>query len=91
MATHLEKWLSTWHDGQMPHAQKTFTLRPDPDEIQPATAVLHDRDATVTEYLRACLRWLNADPGAAMATLAEHWPPPRPSGARAWRSSRPAD
>jgi len=55
-------------------------FRPEPSESQPAEKLLEKRGHTMTEYLRACLLWLNADPDAALATLAPVWPEPRRKG-----------
>src|SRR5260221_8458141 len=60
------------------HRYPARAIRPDPEEIKPAEARLGR--VRLGEYLRACLRWLNADPDAALAAVERHWPPERPNG-----------
>jgi hypothetical protein len=62
------------------HSAPARQFRPDQAEHAPAKAELEARGRNVSDYLRACLRWLQADPDAALATLAPHWPPARPYG-----------
>jgi hypothetical protein len=62
------------------HGQSAHAFRPDPAEFAPAAARLEAQGQTVGDYLRACLRWLNRDPDAALAALAADWPDPRPIG-----------
>lgn len=62
------------------HGQPQHSWRPEPGEYAHAKASLHARSRTMSSYLRACLRWLNRDPEAALATLAPFWPQPRPTG-----------
>lgn len=64
------------------HAATGHSFRPDAAEYGPAKGELDNRGRHMTDYLRACLRWLRADPDAALATLAPHWPPPRRYGRR---------
>ena len=54
------------------------TFYPDPGELQPAVDRIGVRGVSL--FLRACLRWLQSDPDTALATLAAHWPPERPTG-----------
>jgi hypothetical protein len=57
------------------HRRATKAFRPDVEaEYQPALALLADRGRTMNGYLRACLRWLAADPDAALLVVREHWP-----------------
>jgi hypothetical protein len=60
------------------HRYPARAIHPDPQEIQPAEALLGQ--ARVGAYLRACLRWLVDDPAAALAAVESHWPPERPIG-----------
>jgi hypothetical protein len=62
------------------HSATVRNFRPDEDEYAPAMGELDSRGRHMTDYLRACLRWLKADPDAALAALAPHWPPPRRYG-----------
>jgi len=57
-------------------------FRPDAGERAEASAALARRGRTMSDYLRACLRWLRADPDTALATLDKHWPEPRPRPGR---------
>ena len=50
------------------HRHQEF--RPDEGEYAAAKAQMGARDRTMNDYLRACLRWLDKDPGGALATLA---------------------
>ncbi|MGH8964148.1 MAG: hypothetical protein ACRDXB_02295 [Actinomycetes bacterium] len=61
-----------------PHNLKSKAFRPEPDEYTSAMDVLGDRQ--MDDFLRACLRALRENPEAFLATLAPHWPPPRPRG-----------
>jgi hypothetical protein len=70
------------------HGQSAHAFRPDPDEFTQASDRLKAQGQTVGAYLRACLRWLNRDPDAALAALAADWPEPRPVG-RPRADSRP--
>jgi hypothetical protein len=63
-----------------PHTQRQRTFRPDPGEYAAAQAHLAARGRHVGDFLRACLRWINRDPDAALATLQPLWPDPRPPG-----------
>lgn len=69
------------------HSATTRNFRPDEDEYVPAMGELGSRGRHMTDYLRACLRWLHADPDTALATLAPHWPPPRRYGRRPHNAS----
>src|SRR5258707_4701734 len=60
------------------HRYPARAIRPDPEEIKPAEARLGR--VRLGEYLRACLRWLNADPDAALGAVERHSPPERPNG-----------
>ncbi|PXY16543.1 hypothetical protein [Prauserella muralis] len=62
------------------HAQKWRGFRPDPGEYDAAEDLLDARGKAMSEYLRACLRWLEQAPDEALATVGPHWPPPRPRG-----------
>jgi hypothetical protein len=62
------------------HRRGTKTFRPDPDDYTAAKEVLADRGHHVSSYLTACLRWLRADPDAALAAVAGSWPQSRPVG-----------
>ncbi|MFC0431082.1 hypothetical protein [Kutzneria buriramensis] len=70
------------------HDQPQRSWRPDPDEYETAQSLLSDRGQSITAYLRACLRWLEHEPDAALAALAPYWPEPRPTGRP--RSPKPA-
>ena len=63
-----------------PHKAKQRSWRPENDEYFGAKDLLEARGSGLTEYLRACVRWLQADPDAALAMLGEHWPEPRTRG-----------
>jgi len=60
------------------HRYPAKTIYPDPDEITAAEERLGVR--RVSSYLRACLRWLRSEPDAALAAVADYWPPERPTG-----------
>jgi hypothetical protein len=62
------------------------SFRPEPAEYADAQQDLTKRKRRMTDFLRACLAWLHADPDGALATLAPHWPAPRPRGWKAHRS-----
>jgi hypothetical protein len=64
-------------DQRRQHAR---LFRPDPEEFAPARAVLDARGLVLSDYLRATLVWLAANPDEALATLAAHWPVPRRLG-----------
>lgn len=66
--------------GKSTHRHDQKSWWPEPDEYAAAKDVLQNRGYNMTAYLRACVRWLDAEPDAALATLAAHWPPPRPRG-----------
>lgn len=60
--------------NQHEHSAKTF--RPDTcHEYAPARTVLTDAGVDMNRFLRACLRWLVADPAAALRTVTPHLPP----------------
>ncbi|CRY84590.1 hypothetical protein SAMN05421776_11336 [Nocardia farcinica] len=63
-----------------PHKAPQRTWRPENDEYDDAKKLLRARGRGLTEYLRACVRWLRADPDTALAILGEHWPEPRTRG-----------
>ncbi|KAA2245896.1 hypothetical protein F0L68_41160 [Solihabitans fulvus] len=71
------------------HGQKQRSWRPEPDEYADAKAALNARGRSMSAYLRACLRWLNSDPDAALAALSPVWPEPRLTG-RPRRTAHPA-
>ncbi|MFI5614678.1 hypothetical protein [Amycolatopsis sp. NPDC051903] len=62
------------------HRTPSRSFWPEPDEYAEAKAALGAQGRFVNDYLRACLRWLNASPEAALETLQSHWPPPRRPG-----------
>jgi hypothetical protein len=62
------------------HRRGTKTFRPDPADYAAAKDLLADRGHHVSSYLTACLRWLRADPDAALAAVANSWPQSRPVG-----------
>jgi hypothetical protein len=62
------------------HSQRLRGFRPDPAEYDAAKAALDARGWHMGEFLRSCLRWLNADPSGALATLHPTRPDPRPMG-----------
>lgn len=72
-----------------PHRAPQRTWRPEPDEYDEAKRLLSARGHELTQFLRACVRWLRADPEAALAVLASHWPEPRPRG-RPWSETTPS-
>ena len=69
------------------HRTKSRSFWPDPDEYTDAKKTLDEHGRYVSDYLRACLRWLNATPTDALETLREHWPPPRQPGRPRRRAS----
>jgi hypothetical protein len=71
------------------HRHPSHGFRPDPGEYAAARDRLQARGRTVGAYLRACLRWLNHDPDAALAALAGNWPEPRQSGRPRRRTGTP--
>lgn len=62
------------------HRGTARSFWPDEDEYAAAKTALGQRGRYISDYLRACLRWLTADPSTALETLREHWPPPRRPG-----------
>lgn len=62
------------------HRHKSRGFRPDPGEYEAAAEHLERRGRTPGAYLRACLRWLDADPDAALAAVGPFWPDVRPTG-----------
>lgn len=68
--------------GRVPsqHQHPVHAFRPAPGEWDPAEEILAARGVKPGTFLRACLRWLASDPGAALAALAGHWPDERPRG-----------
>jgi DNA-binding MarR family transcriptional regulator len=60
--------------GLGPHRHKLFGFRPDPAYVDSATAVLGERK--VAPFLEASLRWVSADPEAALAAIGP-WLTPR--------------
>src|SRR5690606_41870353 len=76
MASHFVGWVVM----SSQHAQPWRGFRPDPDEYDAAEALLDERGASVSAYLRACLRWLQQAPEAALEAVGPHSPPPRRRG-----------
>lgn len=58
--------------------QRSF--RPQNQEYLAAAAVLEERNITVTQYLRATLRWVASEPDVALSVLGPMVPPPRAVG-----------
>lgn len=54
------------------HRYPTRNFRPSLDEYDPAKTAIEAAGTNVNRVLRAVLRWITADPGAALRTLAPH-------------------
>lgn len=64
-------------------SQPAKAFRPgDPREYDYAQELLAARGRTISDYLHACLRWLNTEPDTALNILMPVWPPPRATGRR---------
>lgn len=53
------------------HRNPARTFRPTDDEYQPAKAAAEAAGWDIATLLRAALRWVNRDPDAALAALAD--------------------
>lgn len=63
------------------HAEpEALTVRPGAEVKAAASRVLSERDLEMRAAIVACLTALAADPDGFVATLAPHWPPPKPRG-----------
>ena len=56
------------------------TVRTGPEVKEAATRVLDRRKLQMRAFIVACLTALAADPDKFLATLAPHWPAPKPRG-----------
>lgn len=63
-----------------PHMNTLRGFRPDSDAYDEASELLEARGRTVGGFLQACVNWVRAEPDAALAAVAAHWP--KRAGAR---------
>jgi hypothetical protein len=54
------------------HARRNRNYRPEPSEYDPAHATIEQAGHNMDRLVRAMLRWFNADPQGALATLAPY-------------------
>ena len=59
---------------------EALTVRPGAKVKAAASKVLSDRELEMRAFIVACLAALAADPDRFLATLAPHWPAPKPRG-----------
>jgi hypothetical protein len=59
---------------------EALTVRPGATVKSAASKALSDRDLEMRAFIVACQVALAADPDGFLATLAPHWPPPKPRG-----------
>jgi len=62
------------------HRNPQLKIRPNPDDVDAARTALDQHGRTLTDFIGASLAELAADPGAVLARLAPHWPPPARRG-----------
>lgn len=61
------------------HEYPAKTYRPEPSEHQEVKDLL-PAERTMDGLVRACLRWVRAEPERALEVLAPYWPPKKPVG-----------
>ena len=64
------------------------SFRPQDQEYIEAASALEERNISVTQYLRATLRWVASEPDAALDVLGPVVPPPRAVGRPSASSAR---
>lgn len=65
-------------------------FRPDAAERAAASSQLTSRGRVMSDFLRACLRWVADDPDAALAAVGKHWPEQRQRTGRPRKNAPPA-